>query len=936
MANPSRICGTSAVAPIPSDPSDALQIFANTTRDGVKITWTFPAINSHAVAFYRLVRSATAEFNDGTLLVATAADQYYDVVEEDQVGNTYYYWVQHVSISGTESSFYGPAIAIAGNWIAKVVEAIGEEIKASNLAESLRTEIESIPTLRAQILDEKTNRLAAIEDIEFSLQDVNLNVSEVRNNLINDATQTSAGLQQLASDIEGVDVSNGQNAAQIIQERLARVDAISAEATLREQLAVETANNAAAIINEASARSSEIAAEASARELLQTQTTTALNNNVALITAEATARTNAISAETQAREALAVQTNDNKALIESETSARTNAISAEAQAREALGVRTTNAEADIISNKEIAANETGAVATELSQLATVAINSFRQNSPPTEAQGRKVGSLWTDTNNGNVTTQWNGTAWAPLENQVAIDAFSAVQSIQQSITDGDFALATDFTTLEASVTVAGGEVYDRITGVDTKAGNAATAANTADGKAVNAQTDANTALTQSAPTTIDARVEDKLIAQVGFCLINGSPDSSYDNQTDCEAQSGATWVPLAALAEAVRGIEIVTPNGTTKIQDRMQAYDTGLDDLDELDTGIKAEYTLKIDTDTASGNKIIGGFGLALEDDDTINAGFNVDKFWIGKVTDTYASENVPFVVDSNDGKVYIKSAMIAEASIGIAQIIDLSVSVAKIQDLAVTTAKIDNLAIKEAKIANAAITRAKIEDLAVTGAKIDDATITSANIGNGQIKSAHIGFLEVETANIQIGAINAARIGTAAVDTLRIKGRAITSNRYTRSTSVRTWNDGVGWDATPVWLYVTMDDIGVGNTETIPVVLSLDYGWAANRKNNVPPAVNVHDIDIEYQYRDLSTGSFVYSALQYATVGTVGFDSQNVVSHGLSSSAVRLQIPSYSQLRFRLRRDRQAAWTSTSDTDAQMQDFKIFLTVLIASMNFR
>ena len=76
------------------------------------------------------------------------------------------------------------------------------------------------------------------------------------------------------------------------------------------------------------------------------------------------------------------------------------------------------------------------------------------------------------------------------------------------------------------MSVAGGTVFDRITGVDTKADNAATAANTADGKAVNAQTDANTALTQSAPTTIDARVQDKLVAQVGFCLINGAPDSS--------------------------------------------------------------------------------------------------------------------------------------------------------------------------------------------------------------------------------------------------------------------------------------------------------------------------------------------------------------------------------------------------------------------------
>ena len=192
-------------------------------------------------------------------------------------------------------------------------------------------------------------------------------------------------------------------------------------------------------------------------------------------------------------------------------------------------------------------------------------------------------------------------------------------------------------------------------------------------------------------------------------------------------------MPLAALAEAVRGVEINTPSGTVKIQDRMITYDTASvnasnaltnasnaqgtadnalsnagsaqgtansaigaagaaqtaantadnkaenaqGDVDALDTNLRAEYTLKINVDPNDPNndnkKLIGGFGLTLENDNTLQAGFDVDRFWVGKLGDTYASANVPFVVDSNDGKVYIKDAVIQDAAITTAKIGDLA-----------------------------------------------------------------------------------------------------------------------------------------------------------------------------------------------------------------------------------------------------------------------
>ena len=1128
MAETLKICGTSAAPPIPSDPSaDVLQIYANTTKDGVKITWTFPAINSHAVSFYRLYRSATSEFDDATLHVSTAGDEYYDIVEDDQVGNTYYYWIQYVSVSGTVSSYFGPAIAIAGNWVSKVIEAISGEIKASDLAESLRSEIETIPSLRTQILDEKTGRLAAIEDIEFTLEQFDLNVEQVRNDVINEAQQSSNGLQQLATSIEGLDVSNGQIAAQVIQERLARVDAISAEASARELLAVETDNNAAAILNEASARSDAISSEAEARELLQTQTTTALSNtaalieaeqtartsalsaeaaaretlgaetiaglaaNTALIEAESTARTSAIDAEATAREQVAAQTNENKSAIETEVTARTTAISAEAQAREALSVRTEQAEADIVTNKTLAANDAGALATQINTVVANQVNTFRQDQAPTEEEGRKLDSIWIDTDDDNHLKQWDGSSWVSMRDGQIADAFAAIQSEQTARTTATSSLATDLTTIESSVTTVAGDLVQAKTDIETETqekldtlntalgndliSNLASAKSYADDEALAAKqaavADAQAALdaaktnletkietdiadfdsvtaqqiidaasdlsiyideiddtitvnpngsinlpdgrtlqvnggatipgkqavynragrlehangdivsgasdvlikaenvrgtllrlaratadiTTLRDVTIDAKITDNNTTAVGFCMVDGKPATAHDNKFDClwtdealtNPRPNAQWLPLGSIADVVRGVEINTSSGgTVKIQDRMQAYDTGLEDVEDLADGLKAEYTLKIDADpNGTGDNIIGGFGLALSDTDSISAGFNVDKFWVGNVGDTYDSQTLPFFIQG--GNTYINSAYIADATIGVAQIIDASISVAKIQDAAITTAKIKNGAIESAKIGQAQIKGANIDSLAVTGAHIDNATITSAKIGVGEIDtaniataaitSAKIGNAAITSAKIDDAAITSAKIKEANIDTLRIAGNAITLNQYLTSNVIRNWFNGSGWNSDPVSFYFSLNDTGVGNSETVSVVLNWTVAWTAVKTSGVDPVIYLEPVLFEYRHRPWPlVASSTYSAWQYGEVGFMGFDKQVYRCGGTSHSATKISIPSYSLVQVRLRSDKFGVWDSPTEVDPNFEFLQVLNQVLTVSANYR
>ena len=666
MAN---TCGIDNSITFGSDPSNSPTISAIAIYNGIQVSWQFPALNPQSVAYVTLYRSTSA--NSPGEYAVTHGNIFVDRISAAQAGTRYYYWIELTSVNGTVFSLVGPASAVAPSLTEDVLSLLEGQISASNLAAALRSEIEDIPSLRTDLQNETTGRLNALLGVESTLADLGLDITQTFAEIVTERSTRIDGQTALASEISAVAVSNGQNLAAIISEQTARVDAVSAEATARETLAVR--------VNVA-----ENAIDTVADDL-------------------GTAQTQIVAAE---------------AAITTEQTAR--------------------ADAD------------GALAQDISTLSTVSINSFRQATAPTAQQGRKIGSLWTDTDNGNVTTQWNGSTWAPLENQVALDAFSAVQTIQTSISNGDFALASDITTLEASVTVVDGKAVsaqDAADAADSKAGTAQSAANTADGKAVAAQGDANTALTQSAPTTIDARIQDKLVAQVGFCLINGAPSTDKDNEADCVA-AGGTWLPLAALAEAVRGVEINTPSGTVKIQDRMITYDTASvnasnaltnasnaqgtadnalsnagsaqgtansaisaagaaqtaantadnkaenaqSDVDALDTNLRAEYTLKINVDPNDPNndnkKLIGGFGLTLENDNTLQAGFDVDRFWVGKLGDTYASANVPFVVDSNDGKVYIKDAVIQDAAITTAKIGDLQVDTLKIAGNAVSVSK--------------------------------------------------------------------------------------------------------------------------------------------------------------------------------------------------------------------------------------------------------
>lgn len=158
-----------------------------------------------------------------------------------------------------------------------------------------------------------------------------------------------------------------------------------------------------------------------------------------------------------------------------------------------------------------------------------------------------------------------------------------------------------------------------------------------------------------------------------------------------------------------------------------------------VDVILAAQYMVKLQ---AGG--LVGGFGL-YNDGATVDAGFDVDRFWIGRTNNDRVK---PFIVAN--GQVLIDEALIGTATITNAKIANLAVDTAKIANGAIETAKIANAAITTAKIDNLAVTNAKIANLAVDTIKIADQAVTiPASSYAGGTATVNDGWTSVQSVDI-------------------------------------------------------------------------------------------------------------------------------------------------------------------------------------------
>lgn len=125
----------------------------------------------------------------------------------------------------------------------------------------------------------------------------------------------------------------------------------------------------------------------------------------------------------------------------------------------------------------------------------------------------------------------------------------------------------------------------------------------------------------------------RIIDKLGVNLWNAIPANTANQ---------LVWIAGLPMATAIKRVSVTAPEGgTASLETAMTAQNT-------LNGGLKALYTAKV-----SVNGLVGGFGI-YNDGQIVEAGFDVDRFWIGRTSE---NKRKPFIIEGNE--VFIDQAAI-------------------------------------------------------------------------------------------------------------------------------------------------------------------------------------------------------------------------------------------------------------------------------------
>lgn len=298
-----NVCGTGGWAgPLPGDPDNNVTLSATAVFGGIMVSWSYPSINSFAVAHTLLYRATSVDFNTAIQIAVVAGNSYLDRM--DGV-NTFFYWIKIVSINGTVGELIGPASATSTLFSGDIYQYLAGLIDQGVLAQALKDDIARITINAQDIANEIANRIAASAAISAFLAQVQADSNTVSTLVLNEVTRSINADAALVSSINAIAATSNGNTAAIASEQLVRADADSILANSITVLQGTVAGNTASILTEQTIRANADTAFASSMSALSTS----VNANAAAILNEQTVRSNADSAEALARNNLAVVVN---------------------------------------------------------------------------------------------------------------------------------------------------------------------------------------------------------------------------------------------------------------------------------------------------------------------------------------------------------------------------------------------------------------------------------------------------------------------------------------------------------------------------------------------------------------------------------------------------------------------------------------------------
>jgi hypothetical protein len=207
------ICGVGGwTGPLPGDPDNNVVLSAVSAFGGIDVTWTYPQTHPEAVAHTLLFRNTAPTLGGAIQVAVVAGNFFYDKLD---VGTTYYYWIQIVSVNGTTAAPIGPASAQARPLIEAMIEKLTGEIDRGVLASSLKTELDQISTLNTNLANEIFDRETGLTSFAEALEQVNEGVADAMTFINNEIASRTSATEALAEAVDLVAVTLGTDIAAV-------------------------------------------------------------------------------------------------------------------------------------------------------------------------------------------------------------------------------------------------------------------------------------------------------------------------------------------------------------------------------------------------------------------------------------------------------------------------------------------------------------------------------------------------------------------------------------------------------------------------------------------------------------------------------------------------------------------------------------------------
>jgi hypothetical protein len=206
-----NVCGTGDWSgPLPGDPDNNSALTASPAFGGIDVSWTYPAVNPEAVAYVKLFRGVSADFNTAFQIAVVTGDRYYDKIDSNL---RYYYWIQIASVNGTVGSLIGPAAAVARPLINDLLVQLTDKIDSGVLAQSLRTDIDKIALNHTAFLNQVQSWTDAQNAYSSALTQMQAGVDDMYATLQQELTSRQDGDSLLAQAINTAQTVLGNNIA---------------------------------------------------------------------------------------------------------------------------------------------------------------------------------------------------------------------------------------------------------------------------------------------------------------------------------------------------------------------------------------------------------------------------------------------------------------------------------------------------------------------------------------------------------------------------------------------------------------------------------------------------------------------------------------------------------------------------------------------------